>query len=131
MKLFRTAKAATPTLAPPAPVAATPDPIQSFEQLLEHRIEIDAKIKERQQNEIADMKQKAATVASALGVTVAELLGVPLVPERKEKKKREAKPKYKHPTEPLTWSGRGKHPKWMKDFVDAGADKAEFLIDKA
>ena len=130
MKLFGKTKATAPTLAPPASVAATSDPIQSFEQLLEHRIEIDAKIRKRQQSEIADLKQKAATVASALGVTVAELLGVPLVPERKERKKREAKPKYKHPTEPMTWSGRGKHPKWMKELVDAGADKAEFLIDK-
>ena len=130
MRLFGKNKATAPTLAAPASVAATFDPIQSFEQLLEIRIEIDAKIRQRQQAEIADLKQKAVTVSSALGVTVAELLGVALMPEKKERKKRDAKPKFKHPTESLTWSGRGKHPKWMKDLIDAGSDKSEFLIEK-
>ena len=125
MKLFGTAKAATAPMTPP------PDLTPSFEQLLEHRIKIDGEIKERQQNEIASLKQKATTLASALGIPITELFGISMAPERKEKKKREAKPKYKHPTEPLTWSGRGKHPKWMKELVDAGADKADFLIDKA
>ena len=52
MKLFGTAKAATPTQATTAPMTPPADPTPSFEQLLEHRIKIDGEIKERQKNEI-------------------------------------------------------------------------------
>ena len=135
MKLFGTKKqpalTATPSLATPATVAAAPEPIQSFEQLLEHRSKIDSEIKARQQNEVANLKRTAMGLASVLGITIADLLGIAPVLDRKARKKREARPKYKHPTEVLTWSGRGKHPKWMQELLAAGAAKADFLIDKA
>lgn len=38
------------------------------------------------------------------------------------------KPKYINPNTGETWSGRGKLPIWLQEFVDKGADKEEFLI---
>ena len=44
-------------------------------------------------------------------------------------KAREVKPKYRHPKDMiLTWSGRGKKPGWMQDWIAAGNDPAELLI---
>jgi DNA-binding protein H-NS len=44
-------------------------------------------------------------------------------------KAREVKPKYRHPKDMiLTWSGRGKKPGWMQDWIAAGNDMNELLI---
>jgi len=40
-----------------------------------------------------------------------------------------AKPKYQSPSDPsLTWSGRGRKPKWVQEWVDAGKDLEKLLI---
>jgi DNA-binding protein H-NS len=40
------------------------------------------------------------------------------------------KPKYRSPDGQQTWSGRGKPPLWMKVFLDTGANKDDFLVDR-
>lgn len=41
-------------------------------------------------------------------------------------------PKYRNPKEPSeTWSGRGKHPRWLAAALDAGHTIEEFLIGDA
>jgi len=38
--------------------------------------------------------------------------------------------KFSNPDNPLqTWTGRGMAPKWLKDLVEKGHNKDEFLID--
>ncbi|WP_392337429.1 H-NS family nucleoid-associated regulatory protein [Loktanella salsilacus] len=38
-------------------------------------------------------------------------------------------PKYCHPENPeQTWTGRGRQPDWMKDALENGQSKEEFLI---
>lgn len=40
-----------------------------------------------------------------------------------------AKPKYQSPSDPaLTWSGRGRKPKWVLEWVDGGNDLEKVLI---
>ncbi len=40
-----------------------------------------------------------------------------------------AKPKYQSPSDPtLTWSGRGRKPKWVQKWVDGGNDLEKLLI---
>src|SRR5262249_30811020 len=37
-------------------------------------------------------------------------------------------PRYFHPANPAeTWNGQGRHPRWLKEKVDAGHSKSEFL----
>jgi DNA-binding protein H-NS len=39
--------------------------------------------------------------------------------------------KYQNPANPEeTWTGRGMAPKWMKELLDSGRSKDEFLINK-
>ena len=40
-------------------------------------------------------------------------------------------PKFRNPANPSeTWSGRGKHPRWLAAYVAQGRDTSEFLINK-
>ena len=37
--------------------------------------------------------------------------------------------KYRHPKDPgKTWTGRGMTPKWMRDLLENGHDRAEFKV---
>lgn len=48
-----------------------------------------------------------------------------------QKKRAKVPPKYKHPENPsLTWSGRGRHPTWFKEYVEAGGSSDDLLIEK-
>ncbi len=38
-------------------------------------------------------------------------------------------PRYRHPENPeLTWSGRGRHPAWIKEAIESGASLDDFKI---
>lgn len=40
-------------------------------------------------------------------------------------------PKYRSPDdETLTWTGRGRTPKWLQEKINEGASKEDFLIDQ-
>jgi DNA-binding protein H-NS len=39
-------------------------------------------------------------------------------------------PKYRDELSGQTWTGRGKPPVWLKNFLDQGRTKEDFLIDK-
>ncbi len=40
-----------------------------------------------------------------------------------------AKPKYQSPADPsLTWSGRGRKPKWVQEWIDGGNDLEKLQI---
>lgn len=74
------------------------------------------------------------------GYTIAELFGgkpakattkrVSKAP-RKGRKLGKVAPKYRNPGNPSeTWSGRGKHPRWMAALVKKGKKPEDFLIKK-
>ena len=129
MRLFANRKSPPPL--PPVPAALpNSEPSSSFDRLLDERQRLDAEIRQRQDTELTALKRRITALAAALGIPVAELLGLTAPITKKEKKPRQAKPKYQHPTEPLTWSGRGKPPQWMQELLERGADKADFLIEK-
>ncbi|RYH00729.1 H-NS histone family protein [Salipiger sp. IMCC34102] len=72
-------------------------------------------------------KEALAAVEAAArenGFTLAELTGQP-----SKKSKLVSPPKYVHPENPeMTWTGRGRQPEWMKDAIENGRSKDEFLI---
>ena len=69
----------------------------------------------------------AEAAAMKMGFTLAELTGGP-----GKKSKVVSPPKYRHPenTE-QTWTGRGRQPYWMKDAIENGRSKDDFLIPSA
>lgn len=94
---------------------------------------------------IAAVRNKVTRMAAAEGYSLIELFGpksgaVPRAHKAASTGKRESgrkstagtkvAPKYRNPANPAeTWSGRGKHPRWMANLIAAGGKKIEdFLI---
>lgn len=66
----------------------------------------------------------AEAAAREMGFTLAELTGIP-----GKKTKAVSPPKYQHPeNSEQTWTGRGRQPDWMKDALESGQSKDDFLI---
>jgi len=72
----------------------------------------------------AEARAKVEALARELGYSLAELVGAD------EKTARASAPaKYRHPENPaLTWSGRGRKPKWLVDALAAGQTAADLAI---
>lgn len=63
-------------------------------------------------------------VAAEHGISVAELMG-----NKKAKKGSKTPPKFAHPENPeLTWSGKGRKPKWFQEHLDNGGKEEDLLI---
>ncbi len=75
----------------------------------------------------ADAREKVEAVAREMGFSLDELLGMPVNAKGGRKSVNEAK--YRHPeNRSLTWSGRGRKPKWFIDAVEGGAAHESLLI---
>lgn len=102
------------------------------------------KLRQQKRAPIAKVRGKLTRMAAAEGYTLLELFGVkagarPVASKAPSGAKRAATrhpakgskvaPKYRNPANPAeTWSGRGKHPRWMAAHLAAGKTPADFLI---
>lgn len=93
---------------------------------------------------IAKVRSKLTRLAAAEGYTLMELFGVkagvrptrtkPASGAKRASRSNPAKgskvaPKYRNPANPAeTWSGRGKHPRWMAAEIAKGRKPEDFLI---
>jgi DNA-binding protein H-NS len=114
---------------PANPWAAKPFEIMTYDDLLAVKTRVDQEISSRGPGELEALKEKLTLIASAQGVSLADLFGVKPVPERKERKKREVRIRYRSPDNPdQTWSGLGRPKKWLQEKLDAGANLEEFAV---
>jgi len=75
------------------------------------------------QQELRDLEQRRQMLMDLLNGDL------PMPAPDEAPKAREVKPKYRHPKDMiLTWSGRGKKPGWMQDWIAAGNDMNDLLI---
>ena len=98
--------------------------MSTYLEVLKQREKIDKEIANAKAAEydavVAEIKQKMIDY----GITAADLgLGKKALKGAKVRTK--VDPKYKDPDSDLTWSGRGKAPKWI-----AGKNRDEFLVQK-
>jgi DNA-binding protein H-NS len=57
-------------------------------------------------------------------------VAAPVVRQRRPYPK--VRPKFRNPDDPsITWSGRGKHPRWLNEFLAAGRTIDDFRIAKS
>ena len=69
----------------------------------------------------AELEKKAAE----LGVSLSEVVGGATT----KAKKSVSPPKYMHPENPdMTWTGRGRKPKWIEEGLSSGKSLEDFLI---
>jgi DNA-binding protein H-NS len=65
-----------------------------------------------------------AATAMAQGFTLAELIG-----SKPPRKQTPTAPKYAHPeNRSITWSGRGRKPKWLEDALASGTSLSSLAI---
>ncbi|MGB3278383.1 MAG: H-NS histone family protein [Pseudorhodobacter sp.] len=72
----------------------------------------------------AKARARVESVAREMGYSLAELVGTDCKPKRIP-----VAPKYQHPENPdVTWSGRGRKPKWFVDALAAGTTAGDLEI---
>lgn len=78
--------------------------------------QIPKEIDRRQKEEKTKLLKELEAISSERGYTLSELIGAPPKKERVP-----TLGKYHHPSTPeLTWSGRGRQPKWVAEFLQNG-----------
>ena len=88
---------------------------------------------------ITQVRKRLHQIAKTEGYTIAELFGGSATAAagsatrastpRKPRKTGKVAPKYRNPDNANeTWTGRGRQPRWMTAFTDAGRSRDEFLI---
>jgi DNA-binding protein H-NS len=99
----------------------------SLEQLLELEQEVDALLAQRKADALEELRQKLQEMAAESGFELSEILGGRR--GRPAKKLSKVAPKYRHPKDAsLTWTGRGRQPKWLVAELEKGRKLESFLI---
>ena len=93
----------------------------SVAKLLEVQEWVEEAIAEKQVEEKAALKAKMAEMAAEAGLSLSDIVG-----GGRGGKRGKVPVKYRHPKDPnLTWTGRGRRPKWV---VEAGGSLERFRV---
>ncbi len=97
----------------------------SLSQLETVMVEISHEIEERKKVEAENIRLKIENILQASGLSLDDVYTEKDIGIRTNK----VPMKYRHPSDSsIEWSGRGKMPLWMKDLIEQGAAKEDFLI---
>ncbi|MES2076310.1 MAG: H-NS histone family protein [Pseudomonadota bacterium] len=78
--------------------------------------QIKRELKKRESQEQAEAREKIFAIAQSVGVPLKDLIGGGV-----RAKTGTVAPRYRNPADASQqWTGRGRQPKWVKDWVDAG-----------
>lgn len=95
-----------------------------LKELITTRDEIQDIITEKQEEEKTRLKEAFQGMAQESGLSIEEVLGIDItsVPTKenatKKDKRARPEPKYRNPTdENQTWSGRGRRPIWVQEYL--------------
>lgn len=108
----------------------------SVSELRELKSKIDGAIMKRLEADKAAALAKIREVAAQSGFTLDELVKSPrgarsVVTVEKSDNRSTVEPKYAHPENPsVTWTGRGKAPKWVVDYEAGGKNRNDLLISQ-
>lgn len=97
----------------------------SLDQLKNLKKGIEKAINSYEARRLADARKALEAKAAELGVSLAEILGG----KPTKAAKAAVAAKYAHPENAaITWSGRGRKPKWVEAALDAGKTMADLEI---
>jgi DNA-binding protein H-NS len=99
--------------------------MSDYQELLKQREALDAKIREARQIELKDAIAQARTLVTQFELSVEDVFGHARANSGRANKGAGTKvpAKYRDPATGLTWTGRGKAPRWIAD-----QDREQFLI---
>jgi DNA-binding protein H-NS len=87
-----------------------------------------ARIEQLKRQQMTELRRSLEQQAREAGFDIYDLFGVVRAKAASEKKP--VAPKYRDPDNPNnTWTGRGKHPVWLRDALAAGKTLESFAIN--
>ncbi|MBV7537384.1 H-NS histone family protein [Duganella sp. sic0402] len=82
-------------------------------------------LKQRESQDLAKAREEILAIAKSVGVPVQELVGSGSGSGAVRAKTGTVAPRYRNPADASQqWTGRGRQPQWVKDWLDAGKDIA-------
>lgn len=96
----------------------------TFADLLQLKTEVESEIAKREQEEKSRARKQILELAKTFNLSVEEVLASKPAVARKP-----VEAKYRHPQNPeLTWTGRGRKPAWVVDWLAQGKSLADITI---
>ena len=96
----------------------------SLEELLHYQNILDKEVTKRRQETKREAAQKIRELAKTYHLDIQDIVSPPTSSKRSK-----VKPKYQHPTQPeLQWTGRGKQPLWVAEWVNEGKSLEALLM---
>ncbi len=90
----------------------------------EFRDRVTEAIASKREEEKRELLEEIERLAEQRGLSLEEVIGV-----RVKKGRAKATPKYRNPKDAeQTWSGRGKHPAWVKEALAGGQELEDLAI---
>jgi DNA-binding protein H-NS len=106
-------------------------------ELIALRRKVDRAIESIDARTLDKARREARQLAQSYGLALGDLIEAPKSNEksgakpkaRKPAKRGKVKPKYRDPANPkVTWSGRGRTPKWVAEALAGGASLADLAV---
>ena len=84
--------------------------------------QVKRELKQREGQDRAKAREQILAIAQSVGLPLKDLVGG-AVAARGGKKTGTVAPRYRNPADASQqWTGRGRQPKWVKEWLDAGKD---------
>lgn len=97
-----------------------------YQGLKDLRAQIDRELEVRQRSEQEAAVRQIKEIADRVGVPVDQLLGMA---GKGRAPKASKNVKYRDPADSSrTWSGRGRKPRWIEEYINQGRNMDEFLV---
>lgn len=78
--------------------------------------QVKKELRKRETEEVAKAREQIIAIAQKAGLSLKELIGTGV-----RAKNGPAPVRYRHPSDSsLHWAGRGRQPKWVKEWLDSG-----------
>jgi DNA-binding protein H-NS len=83
--------------------------------------QVKQELKKREHEEVAKAREQIMAIAQSVGIPLKELIGGQVRAKTSGTVPVKVAIRYRHPSDAsLKWTGRGRQPKWVKDWVTSG-----------
>lgn len=99
----------------------------SIAELHDLQTQVAEQIKTREKDEIANVQKQILALAQSVGMTVEQIMNIKGGQTKKATKTVAAR--YRHPEQPeLEWTGRGRQPRWIAEYLEKPGNKLDSLL---